>query len=269
MSKYKIKLWTSFLLLALALIAVKEVNATEDANNISGSGTIKYNGADWETKPVDPEQPDKEVVPGGEIVKTEGPLRLDFVPKLKFGAQAISKEDQMYYADAQLFKSDTPARGNYVQVTDNRGNLAGWELSVRQEHQFKNDTTKNKELNGAILSFDKQWANSSFDKKYQPTIVKDAIKLDKIGTSYPIAIAEKGKGTGTWTVEFGSSGKVEGIENTLTPIINADGKPVTDATVGDKAMYKNQAISLFVPGKTLKDPVKYTTVLTWTISELT
>ena len=268
MSKLKAKHLVVAGLLPLLLVSLPKEHFGEKVTELPSKGSIQYEGADWVTKPVDPEEPDKEVEPGGEIVKTEGPLRLDFVPQLNFGAQAISKEDQMYYANAQLFKGETPARANYIQVTDSRGSLAGWELSVRQEHQFKNDSTKNKELKGAILSFDKQWANSSFSKDYQPTIVKDAIKIAQIGTTYPIAIAEQGKGAGTWTVEFGSSGSVEGIENTLTPVLNADGKPLTDATVEDKPMYKNQAISLFVPGATLKDPVKYTTTLTWTIAEL-
>ncbi|MGO2099729.1 WxL domain-containing protein [Vagococcus salmoninarum] len=267
MIKYK----SSILLISsLMLFSVLEIkaSATEEASKLPGRGTIQYTGSDWETEPTDPEEPGTEVIPGGEIISTEGPLRLDFVPMLNFGAQVISQEDQMYFANAQLFKSDTPARANYIQVSDTRGTLAGWQLSVRQEHQFKNDNTKNKQLEGAVLSFDKQWANSSFSKEYQPTIVKDAIKMTQIDTTYPIAIAEKGKGAGTWTIEFGSSGSVEGIDNTLTPVLNADGKPLTDATVGGKPMYKNQAISLFVPGKTLKDPVKYTTILTWTISEL-
>lgn len=255
---------TCLLLIGLA----NEVQGAEEAQQINSRGSIKYEQGDWQTKPIDPKKPGNIVVPGGSIVKTEGPLRLDFVPKMSFGAQVISTEDQLYYADAQLFKSETPARANYIQVTDTRGTLAGWQLSVRQEHQFTNDKTKNKELKGSILSFDKQWANSSFSQQYKPTIVKDAIKIEEIGATYPIAIADKGQGMGTWTIEFGSSGSVEGIENTLSQVKNPEGKPVTDARVGNKPMYKNQAISLFVPGKTLKDPVKYTTMLTWTIAEL-
>lgn len=244
------------------------VLGSEPEKKLDGKGTIKYAKDDWPTPPIDPENPDEPVEFGEEIINTTGALRLDFVPKINLGTQAISNEDQTYYANAQLFKGETPARANYVQVTDNRGVVSGWQLSVRQETQFKNDTTKNKELSGAILSFDKQWANSTFSKEYSPTILKDTIKIDKIGTTYPIAVAEKGKGAGTWVVEFGSSGAVEGVENTLEATMNADGTPLTDPSVGSKPMYKNRAISLFLPGKTLKDPVKYRTVLTWTIAEL-
>lgn len=267
LKKYQIN-WQLLFVLLLLIYPTSCVFANNDSS-LSNKGTIKFEINDWETNPIDPEKPGTSVDPGGEIVKTNGLLRLDFVPKLSFGSQAITNDNRTYYANAQLFKGETGARGNYIQVTDNRANLSGWQLSVRQETQFKNDQTKNKELNGATISFDKQWANSVISQSYKPMIVKEAIKINQIGTTYPIAISEKGKGAGTWTISFGSSGEIEGVENTLKPILNADGAPLTDPTVGDKAMYKNEAISLFVPGKTLKDPVKYTTVLTWIISELT
>lgn len=256
---------TSFVLVAF-LAFVPLMRLTADAQT-TGKGTVTFQSSDSETPPIDPEKPGEVVEPGGPIVKTEGPLRLDLVPSFKFGPQAISNKDQTYYADAQLFKSDTPARANYVQVTDNRGTIAGWELTVKQETQFSNSTAKNNELKGAVLSLDKQWANSTIGQQFQPTIMKDAIEINQIGASYPIATAERGKGNGTWAIQFGSSGETDGNDNTLTPILNADGSALTDPLT-KKPMFKNQAISLFVPGKTLKDPVKYTTVLTWTIAEL-
>jgi hypothetical protein len=69
-------------------------------------------------------------------------------------------------------------------------------------------------------------------------------------------------------IPFGSTGEVEDQSNTLTPLLNADGKPVTDALYNNEAIYKNSGIKLFVPGAIQKDPVKYKTVLTWTLSEL-
>lgn len=252
----------------LTTLLVSPVVSASDADSLGGGASVSFEGSNWETSPTDPESPGEKVIPGGEIIKTEGPLRMDFIPKFSFGAQAISDKDTYYYADAQLFKGDTPARANFIQVSDTRGVGTGWQLSVKQETQFKNDKANNKELKGAILSFDKQWANSIHDKEYSPKIVKDAIKLTQIGTNYPIAIADPKKGVGTWTISFGSSGSVEGIENTLIPVLNADGKPLTDPNVENKPKYKNKAVSLFIPGKTVKDPVKYSTILTWTISSL-
>lgn len=262
--------WFGHLVMVWLTVAVMPgmALASEKSDQMTGNGSIQFEKADWLTPPVDPERPTEGVDPNGESPKTEGELRLDFVSKLNFGAQAISNKDRTYFATAQQFKDDTPARGSYVQVTDNRGTLGGWQLSVRQDHQFKNETGEHKELAGAVLSLDKQWANSQLSQEYSPTIVKDAITINHIGTTYPIAVAEKGKGSGTWLIEFGSSGDVEGIEKTLVPVLNADGQPVTDAKSGNKPIFRNEAISLFVPGKTTKEPLKYTTVLTWIIAEL-
>lgn len=259
----------SISLVSLGLVAMQqEVSAEKSAKELTGNGSVTYEVSDTETPPVDPEHPEKKVDPGDEYTKTTGLLRFDYIPKLHFGAQEISNKDQRYQVNAQLFRDDTAARPNYIQITDNRGSLAGWEVSVRQETPFENNEAKNKVLKGSVLSFDKQWVNSTMPKETQPIVMKDAIKIDEIGATYPIAKAEKGKGAGTWVVPFGSTGEVKGQEKTLSPLLNADGKPVTDASFNNKPIYKNSGIQLFVPGAIQKDPVKYKTVLTWTLSEL-
>lgn len=258
-------------LLSLSLIGLTAVTSTSlaaESSSLTGNGEINFKVSDFETPPVDPENPEKQVDPGNEITKTTGLLRFDVIPRLHFGPQEISNKNQVYEVNAQLFKDDTSVRPNYLQITDNRANFSGWEVSVRQETVFKNTDTKNSILKGSVLSFDKQWINSAMPKELQPTVMKDAIEIEEIGASYPIATAEKGKGAGTWIVAFGSTGEVEGQSNTLTPLLNAEDKPVTDASFNNKPIYKNSGIKLFVPGATQKDPVKYKTVLTWTVSEL-
>lgn len=244
------------------------VGQTVSASELTGGADVDISIADTETHPVDPEHPEVPVDPGDDYTKTTGLLRFDVIPRLNFGAQEISSKDQDYDVHAQLFKDDTEVRPNYIQITDNRRSMAGWVASVRQEMQFENKEIKNKLLKGAMLSFDKQWLNSTEPKELSPIVMKDAIKIEEVGATYPIAKAEKGKGSGTWVIPFGSTGKIEGQEKTLTPLLNADGKPVTDTSFDDKPIYKNSGIQLFVPGAVQKDPVKYKTVLTWTLSEL-
>jgi hypothetical protein len=256
------------LTLSLLFLPCSSFEVDAESSELEGNGTIKYEVSDYETPPVDPEHPEKVVDPGDEYTKTTGLLRFDYIPSLRFGAQEISSKNQSYQINAQLFKDGTPARPNYIQVTDNRGSLAGWEVSVKQETQFENKDTKNSILKGAMLSLDNQWVNSTMPSESKPTVMKDAIKIEEIGANYPIAKAEKGKGPGTWVIPFGSTGEVEDQSNTLTPLLNADGKPVTDALYNNEAIYKNSGIKLFVPGAIQKDPVKYKTVLTWTLSEL-
>lgn len=265
---YSLILGASTLMFTTISFADDKNETTGKATTATGKGKVSYNLKDTETSPVDPEHPEVEVDPGTEYTKTTGLLRFDLIPIFHFGAQEISKKDAIYYVNAQLFNDETPARPNYVQITDNRGSMEGWEVSVKQETPFENKEAKNKELKGAVLSFDKQWVNSTKPDKLKPTVMKDAIKIEEIGANYPIAKAEKGKGSGTWVIPFGSTGEVKGQEKTLSPLLNAEGKPVTDASFNNKPIYKNSGIQLFVPGAIQKDPVKYKTVLTWTLSEL-
>lgn len=259
----------SVISLLLCCFSATTMLAAEPTSSLTNKGTITYQFADWPTPPTDPEIPGKEVEPEGEIIKTDGPLRLDFVPLLNFGRQVLSREDRLYTVNAQSFKDGTSPRANYVQVTDNRGTLEGWQLSVRQETQFLANSDGKSELSGAVLSFDKQWANSTMSLDIRPEIVKDAITINEIGASYPIAVAKKGNGAGTWTISFGASADEPRQPNTLIPLLDKTGKPVINPITGEQAIYKNQAISLFVPGKTEKVTGKYRTVLTWVISELT
>lgn len=252
------------------LVITNEVKVNATSQELNGNGIVKYEMHDEETVPLDPEHPSEHIsVPNNEYTSTSGYLRFDYIPKLHFGAQEISGKDQIYNVNAQLFSDERPARPNHVQITDNRANMAGWELSVKQETQFYTDDENKEELKGVVLSFDKQWANSTMDQNLAPTIVKDAIKIDQIGATYPIAKAEVGKGSGTWEIVFGSTGDIEGIESTLTPLLNAEGQPITNPVFNNNAIYKNSAIRMFVPGKSIKKATKYKTELTWTLSELT
>ncbi len=239
----------------------------EEVGSTAGEGTITYHTSDENTPPVDPENPNEPVDPGEEG-STTGLLRFDYVPRLRFGAKVISDKDLVYDVRAQQFKGSITARPNYLQVTDLRGTLSGWQVSVRQETLFQNEKNKTP-LKGAMLSFDKQWVNSKTGQLNKPNVMKDTIKIDEIGASYPLAIADKGTGTGTWTINFGSTGNVKGKEDTLTQVSNADGTPITDPLFDNKVVETNSAIQLFVPGQTEKKPGKYKTVLTWTLSELT
>lgn len=248
--------------------ATNSVEATE-AGQVTSAGRIDFLPSDLPTPPVDPENPSIEVDPG-EVVATNGPLRLDFIPKLSFGRRLISDQDQTYNVLAQQFVSDTPTRPNYLQLTDNRWTLSGWELTVKQEKQFfSGEATHAKELKGAVLSFDKQSIHSAYDLEgYVPTLVEGKVALNEMGASYSIATAKENNGPGTWVIKFGSSNDVGDEKGTLIPIKGGDGKARMDETY-NKPMYENTGIQLSVPGSIEKEAVNYGTVLTWTLSELT
>ncbi|OJG75814.1 hypothetical protein RV12_GL000153 [Enterococcus quebecensis] len=238
------------------------------AKSIEQEGTIGFDAALIPPQVVDPEKPVKPVNPGPSPL-TEGFLRIDFVPKLDFGRNRLSVKDQYYHANAQLFEDETGPRGNFVQITDSRANSAGWTLQVRQETDFMIAKDEKSQLKGSYISLDKTWTNSTMDKKYAPSLINDVIKIDKIKTTYDLAKADKGKGQGIWSVEFGASDENEsGQDSTLTPLVDETGQPVLDPNFNNKQIHKNDAVTFFVPGSSDRVAGKYQTVLTWILSEL-
>ncbi|MBP1046526.1 WxL domain-containing protein [Enterococcus sp. BWM-S5] len=250
-----------------ACFLAEQVEATDD--DVAGSGHITFTGDYSDVGVRDPENPSTEV-DAGNSPSTQGKLRIDFVPQFQFtSVNKISDKDMTYSVNAQLFNDETEARGNFIQISDYRGAMLGWTLQLRQEMQFQNAQTANSQLDGAVLSLDYSWTNSTQDAALSPTISKEVIHLDNIGATYNLAEASPGTGAGTWSISFGGSAdNPAGIAETLTPKVDQNGHAMLDAAYGNKQMHENSAITLSVPGGTKKDPVSYSTVLTWILAEL-
>ncbi|WP_086350635.1 WxL domain-containing protein [Candidatus Enterococcus clewellii] len=255
-------------LLALVFLGVIYSETTAYADpNVTNGGTVEFEG-DYGKGVRDPENPGTIVDPGPSP-SMDSPLRIEFVPQLGFGQNKITKGDRLYEANAQLFFGDTEARGNFIQVSDYRGTGAGWTLQVRQTTQFENPNTLNNKLKGAVISFDKSWVNSTWDLSAAPSVSKDVIRIDNIGDTYTLAEASAGNGQGTWLITFGASGEnTSNQTNTLSPRLSPSGKQILDTSFENKPIYKNSAVTLSIPEATKIDPVPYTTVLTWILSEL-
>jgi len=203
-------------------------------------------------KPVDPIDPTDPGKPG---TGTSGPLSLDFASSLNFGTNnKITANDVTYYANAQkIIGKDNKEKyvPNYVQITDNRGKNAGWTLTVKQEGQlsyFTNaEKTDKKELKGAEIKFsDPKVSGQTGTDAVAPTAT--AIKLDPYGAESVVMSAEEGKGAGLWVNLWGKTEEMTDDE-------------------GNKVQ-KNKAVTLTVPGSTLKDAKQYSTKLTWNLSDV-
>lgn len=232
---------------------VHAANVDYDSN-----GTIEFIPSHDPTAPVDPTNPDpgKPVLPvdptdpTGPKPGTVGPLSIDYASSLDFGVNKISNKDEVYYARAQQYKDGKAATPNYVQVSDNRGNNAGWTLKVKQNGQFKATGTLNNTLTGSVVKLtDAQVASNS--TAVFPT-ANAAIELDAAGAESLVMSAKANQGAGTYIDRWGT---VESVKETAK-----DGSQV-DAEV-------TKAISLSVPGSTPKDAVKYSTTLTWSLSDV-
>lgn len=231
--------------LALGMVAPQAFAAGE---SLPGKGTVTFKEDTSFTKPTDPEDPGKEVeVDPEEGTKQEeqGPLSVDFVSVLKFGERTLtpSANAGVYEASATTVTKDGTKveRGNYVQVTDKRTGAAkqGWELSAAITKKFTSETT-NDEIAAATISFANPFLNSTQADKGD--IHTDAtVILESDGASAPVANAAKGKGWGTYTVEYGTSAEA-----------NMD-----------------TSVVLTVPASTpLSVDEEYTADITWTIANL-
>lgn len=114
---------------------------------------------------------------------------------------------------------------------------------MKQEGNFYNADTFNKELKGAKISISESEAVSKMEDVKAPN-VKDITLIP--GQAMPIMSAEENAGVGSWADKFGSVEKME-----------IDGEEVQ----------KNKAVSLFLPGNIAKDAVVYKTKLTWSLSD--
>ena len=214
----------------------------------------------------DPEESTRIINPG-ESPRTEGDLRIDFVPYLNFNTVKIKDGISVIAVNAQLFH-DSEARGNFIQVTDQREKPSGWTIQLRQETQFKQIMEGGAQLKGATISFDHTWTNSTTNSQYSPEVSKEVIQMNHIGETYTIATAKAEHGMGTWSIIFGASKENTNEQQpTVFPCIDNTGNAVEDP-VFKKPSYLNDAVSLTIPKTSGKEAGTYSTVLTWIIAEL-
>ncbi|MHC5278755.1 WxL domain-containing protein [Listeria kieliensis] len=194
------------------------------------------------TPPKHPCEPSKEADFADENQSTgiKGPLSLDFVPTIQFNAQRGSWSEETYHAS--LIKMNRPAQkgseevANYVQVTDSRIGASGWTLTLKQNHQFRNENKH--ELDGTEIKLQNLKLVSAKTSQNEPTAYQNSA-LDPSGKTNSVLIrAEQGTGTGTWLGLFGDSNEIAAT-----------------------------AISVTVPENIVKEQGKYTTSLTWELQD--
>lgn len=213
--------------------------STYSKQGLNGYSRISSSGIASE-KPVDPIEPDAEIDPDNlpVIPENQGDFRLDFVSQFSFGEQERNMfEEETYYARPQYGIDETgevlvdEPKPNFVQVTDNRADADGWQLSVRQQEQFK--TAAGNELSGARLQLKNRQLVADHDGQ-QPTETSSADTVTLIpGERQTLLSSTSGEGKGTWIYRFG------------------------DGSTSD------QSIALTVPKETIPEINAYETKLEW------
>lgn len=269
---FKLTLFSTLALASLGAATTTTItaHAGEKGDNRTSNAAVKFipstdptnptdpTDPDNPLQPIDPTDPDHPVKPGG-----DGPLSIDYVSNLDFGVQKISSSDQTYHAKAQYGKKPDGTIKmvpNYAQVTDNRGTLGGWSLSVKQDGDFVTD--KNEVLAGAEISI----ANAaiSTNVKDKKASVVNSITLNK--SDQIVMAAKTGEGAGTYSYVMGTAGNVAENKDAVT-----DSDKHKDASGKDKPddkRFESSDVTLKVPGKSEKLAKAYTATMTWTLSDV-
>ncbi|MBO0446469.1 WxL domain-containing protein [Enterococcus ureilyticus] len=193
--------------------------------------------------PVNPEDPDKIMIPNEMSVKpNNNPLKILHVSNFHFGQQAMTLNAQTYNAILENGKNEAGLTENFansVQISDERETNAGWRLQVRQEEQFTSVITK-KELVGAqIILKNLTMSKGKSNSAGLATVSEKELELIPDGmTTIDVATAEAKMGMGTQVVRF-----------------------------GDKGSTAETSIQLDVPAQPQLVAEKYTTTLTWILND--
>ncbi|WP_301357588.1 WxL domain-containing protein, partial [Enterococcus spodopteracolus] len=230
---------------------------SKEVRNVTTDGTIEFTPNEEEELVVIPPEggPDVDIEP--EVPGTTGPLSIMKAVTMNFGSQVISNQDQTYNMIAEKQqKAGTTGEENkvpyvsFAQVQDVRGTNAGWDLQVRLTDFKATSTTVNDTLIGAEISLlDPRIQYEGNTAGNAPGVHTSGLKLMPNASAVSVMTAEKDKGAGVSSVVWGNQANLDAQE--------AD--PETDVVT-------NEAIQLFVPGKTAKDATQYKSTLTWELS---
>lgn len=255
MSKFTLK---STAVLAGVLILTPALATVASAATYNSNADVSFEANSSITQPVDPTTPGnaKPDLTPTPTPGTGGPLAIDFASSLQFGTNKISTSAQTYYAHAQQYASGDQ-RPDFVQVTDKRGTLAGWTLSVKTANQFHLSnvdpatTTEDKAkpgdyINGAAINFTSGQVQG--DQGTAPGTVKASLSLGNADQT--IVTAAANQGAGTWIYRLGAS------EN------DYDTTAKTAAATATKG-----PITLTIPEASVVKAGNYTTNLVWTLSD--
>jgi hypothetical protein len=267
-----LKVGMIYLLLLIGFLGVGSVRAdTKTQTTQAQAGFLAGSGPVF---PLDPQNPDvsQPIAPNnpdatpwdsqtGTATVDQAGLSLDFASSLSFGTHVVQGNTAIYFSCPQSYDNNTQYTANFVQVSDQRGSLAGWALSVTQVSQFHLNGVVADEvsanggdyLTGAQMTFTSGRLNTTNDltNPNYATIVPGYNNIGSVNTGEISLIpmqqtllisARASQGMGTWLLSFG--------------------QPTDYASDNSKS-----PISLVVPAGVAIPGQVYTSTLQWTLSD--
>lgn len=173
----------------------------------------------------------------------KAPLRLSLLTAFNFGTIKMSGNTETFYAQMptpQFIDGGKEERPNFIQVTDNRGNNAGWALTAKIVDQFKNGDSV---LTGSTIGLNNGWVEPAEKEmaSFNPTPAQ-AVVLSTDASSL-IANAPVDHGMGTWDILYGTLNTTQ------------------QETKGDA----RKSVSLTIPGSVKKIAGDYVAKVEWTL----
>lgn len=229
--------------LAVTANTKSDVRFTQDNENVDPN----------KPEVVDPTKPEEKpglVAPGEEGKGGDGKraYNINWVSNLKFGEIKIAGSTMTAYAQPTTLNwaeenagtlvptgDKTVGLANFLQVTDNTGNNAGWDVTVKGSQFTELDGAGNikvggHQLDGAKLTLNEpQIVGVAANAALAPTALNAGTDI-LTSSSVPVLSAAKTKGQGTWSLTWGA----EADKTTLKGITIAGQTATGKATAGVK-----------------------------------
>lgn len=253
--------------LVAGLVAPTAANAAES------NGHVKVDVGDaTPTDPiVDPEDPNKTPIdpstPGVHPGET-GPIAITNTTDLEFGTiktgNAVIEKDAASLALVDAEKKPTgETRGALVAWSDMRGTNAGYTITAAMTKQFAL-SDNSKKLGGATITYtNPMLETTTINKDIAPELTASATsftlgegKEGASGDAVTVVNAAKGRGAGTYVLEFGQSAKYDASNAVIGTSLTEKGSDTTASSV------KLTVPAATAAAMTLGD---YESTITWSI----
>lgn len=162
-----------------------EVKGSEDGKGGTSHGYINLTPGDKDTGPTDPIEPTE---PPGKT-DNEGELTIDNVAPLLFNTHKLDGKEQVY--------TSAVANSN-IQVSDKRGEEAGWNVQVSQT-EFKDMKDATKKLKGTKLVLPVGTLKTAGTNV---SLAPEVYSVEVNANPVVVMNAAKGAGAGTWANIF-------------------------------------------------------------------
>lgn len=205
-------------------------------NDLTTEANLLFRANNKPINPVDPGE-GEEIEPNRP--PTEGPLSINYASNLEFGKQKKGRTEQVFYAQADQITvastKETKAVPTFVQITDLRGTASGWRLSVKQNGPLQKQNGA--KLTGSSLVISAESVESMYGSTNKPRGLKQNQFLLEDGQAQEILNAEPGTGVSTWNIYLGKNGEF------------------------------SSGVRLIVPHEGVPEVGRYTTSLTWVLTD--